>query len=155
MEKISGIIPASPRVTSVDHSGSNSTRPGAPTFGAPKGISSLERNDRFSKSSVANNITDTFMNSSWKKRDLAKAGIVEKMSDVFFQSRVAGEKSPEVYIVALPVVEGGSDDSRSQAQSLSFQSERGQELSPVSTYSADAEPEPVTPQTAGYLNVKG
>lgn len=41
MEKISGIIPSSPRVSTVDLKNAGTVRPGAPGFGRAQGISSL------------------------------------------------------------------------------------------------------------------
>lgn len=41
MEKISGIVPASRRVSSVDMKNSAPVRPGTPTFGRPVGVSTL------------------------------------------------------------------------------------------------------------------
>lgn len=41
MEKISGIVPSSARVTSVDLQSTGAARPGMPSFGRPQGISSL------------------------------------------------------------------------------------------------------------------
>ena len=41
MEKISGIIPASPRTRVADTSGAQPARPGAPAFGRPMGKNSL------------------------------------------------------------------------------------------------------------------
>ena len=51
MEKISGIIPASPRTKAVDTSNSQPARPGAPAFGRPMGKNSL--GDRITLSKVA------------------------------------------------------------------------------------------------------
>lgn len=42
MDKISGIIPSSPRLQAVDLKDSAPVRPGTPTFGRPEGVSSLK-----------------------------------------------------------------------------------------------------------------
>ena len=52
MLKISGILSSSPRVSAVDLSSAAPVRPGAPGFGAPKGISSLGDAARFTRSSI-------------------------------------------------------------------------------------------------------
>jgi|GEM_PF-1137331 hypothetical protein len=51
MEKISGIIPASPRTRVVDTSNAQPARPGAPSFGRPMGKNSL--GDRITLSKIA------------------------------------------------------------------------------------------------------
>jgi hypothetical protein len=51
MEKISGIIPASPRTKVVDTSKAQPARPGAPAFGRPMGKNSL--GDRITLSKIA------------------------------------------------------------------------------------------------------
>ena len=44
MQKLSGILPSSARITSVDMRGSGAARPGSPSYGRPVGESNLEKN---------------------------------------------------------------------------------------------------------------
>lgn len=91
MEKISNILPANPRISSVDHRGAATVRPGAPGFGAPEGKSAGAA-VQFSKSDLATKLGKEFTSTDWKVRDLAKAGMVDKLSQSFFTSRLEDTK---------------------------------------------------------------
>lgn len=84
MEKISHILPASRRVTTVDTESSQPVRPGAPAFGRPS--ESLDVKDRVSLSAIAEGRTPeppTYKN----PKDGARAKIIEEMADRFFSAR--------------------------------------------------------------------
>ena len=86
MDKLSSILPASPRVTSVDTSDSPPARPGAPTLGKRAGITTI--GDRFTLSQNAKELVakDTMMGRNPK--DAAQAKMVEKINRDFFNTRV-------------------------------------------------------------------
>lgn len=73
MEKISGILPSSSRIQSVDLSDTPGRRPGAPDY-TKKRVSA----DTFSVSPMA----------KWKSKDMQKAGLVGKVTDTFFHNRI-------------------------------------------------------------------
>lgn len=56
MRKISGIIPSSPRVTTVDLANSGAARPGMPTFGRVPGTSALKNNNKAYMTSFTNEV---------------------------------------------------------------------------------------------------
>lgn len=86
MEKISGIVKASPRLTSVDLSDAPPVRPGTPGFGRPQGVSSLaERNQESSIGRAAERgarIQSEMMD--WRSKDSQRAAIAAELSDKFF-----------------------------------------------------------------------
>ena len=96
MDKISGILPTSARISSVDLADSVAIRPGMPTFGARQGVSALKPVDRVSFSSTGTN---------WKDKQLAANDIVTELTNNFFHNRstdsMALESEPQVHIIAL------------------------------------------------------
>lgn len=97
MDKISGIIPSSPRVLAVDLKDAAPVRPGTPSFGRPQGVSSLNQTtidyrhpslsasmDKFSTGGIG--ASDAFANplETWKSKDLKHAAMVQELSDRFF-----------------------------------------------------------------------
>jgi len=86
MEKISGILAASPRVKSVDLEDAPPARPGAPAMGRKPGRNSIA--DRVTLSQKAKEIAgqDTMMKKNPK--DAASARMVEELSRKFFETRV-------------------------------------------------------------------
>lgn len=91
MEKISGILPKSARVSSVDMKDSAPVRPGTPSFGRPEGVSSLREAAIGQTASRATKIQSERMD--WKTKDMQQAAMARELSDNFFRSRVA---QPEI-----------------------------------------------------------
>lgn len=91
MEKISGILPKSARVSSVDMKDSAPVRPGTPAFGRPEGVSSLREAAIGQTASRAAKIHSDRMD--WKTKDLQQAEMARELSDNFFRSRVS---QPEI-----------------------------------------------------------
>lgn len=78
MEKISGIIPSSARVTNVDMKDAQPVRSGVPAFGGPQAATRTGNNERLSS-------TDMMAGQpSWRQKDAAKAGIVNDVAQSFF-----------------------------------------------------------------------
>ncbi len=95
MEKISGIIPKSPRVSAVDLKESGAVRPGTPTFGRPEGVSSLK--EAMKQDAVQKGIGAHQEMSDWKSKDMRHAALAAEVSSRFFghRSRDPAGGSPE------------------------------------------------------------
>lgn len=135
MQKISGIIPSSPRVASTDLSVAKAVRPGAPTFGAPVGSSSLGPVSQLPVSALdrIKQLQEREMSDAQRK-EAAHADIATRMADSFFlKNRRTAEtsqiKGPEFELAELkgtlpsPVEEGLTfnglgEDSTSQPMNL-------------------------------------
>ena len=84
MQKISSILPSSPRVLSVDMKESNPIRPGTPGFGRPEGISTLRsrpEDTTLKASEIQNKMAD------WRSKDTQKAAMVKDLADRFFADK--------------------------------------------------------------------
>ncbi|MES2857357.1 MAG: hypothetical protein V4692_15915 [Bdellovibrionota bacterium] len=103
MEKISGIIPKSARVTSVDMKEANPVRPGTPSFGRPQGVSSLAKPALVSTAPetarIGAGIHDERM--TWRSEDAMKAGIASSVSNSFFMKN---DKPAEVSVKDIDAV---------------------------------------------------
>lgn len=87
MEKLSSILPASPRIKSVDLSEAKPRRPGSPTFGVPEGTTSSQR-DRVSISS-RDSIEALKDNGTYKNpRDFKTSKMAEEVTKKFFETRL-------------------------------------------------------------------
>lgn len=84
MEKISGILPQSARVASVDLKESSPVRPGTPAFGRTEGVSSLRDAKIGQTASRAAKISETQLD--WRAKDMQNAATVRDLSDRFFKS---------------------------------------------------------------------
>jgi hypothetical protein len=93
MEKISGILPASARVKSVDLKNSQPVRPGVPTFGRPEGWTAA---DRVSLSAVARERASQEI-ADFKSSDIntKKRQMASDATDQFFINRLAPKASDE------------------------------------------------------------
>jgi hypothetical protein len=104
MEKISGIIPKSARVSSVDMKDAAPVRPGTPAFGRPEGVSSLRDAAVGQTAARASKIHAERMD--WKSKDLSQAAMARELSENFFKSRVSRpevtEMEPQVQSVEIP-----------------------------------------------------
>lgn len=83
MEKISGILPSSPRVSSVDMKEAAPVRPGTPTFGRPEGVSSLRKAKIGETASAAASLSRERLD--WKSKDMQNAAMVRDVADRFFK----------------------------------------------------------------------
>jgi hypothetical protein len=107
VEKISGIIPGSLRVTSVDAKDSTSVRPGTPSFGRRDGVSVLkekeaakakaQEKDRMKAESAATKAVSAQPDANdWKAKDSARAELAAQVTDKFFSHGPKPEaKEPE------------------------------------------------------------
>ncbi len=83
MEKISGILPASTRVTSVDLKSSGAVRSGTPNYGRPVGVSSAARREMEAEARA-----QSLHHKQMQKRAMdPQTEIVNKMADNFFNTR--------------------------------------------------------------------
>lgn len=90
MEKISGILPATSRVSTVDLQSSGPVRPGAPTYGRPVGSASLSENK-----AAINHI---------KKDSLEdmKSKAIEELNKDFFMLKPSIHKKIDEQVANLP-----------------------------------------------------
>jgi hypothetical protein len=87
MEKISGILPSSSRVSSVDMRDAAPIRPGTPSFGRPEGVSSLR--DAKIGETAARAVKINQDRLDWKSKDLNQAAMAREISESFFINRKA------------------------------------------------------------------
>ncbi len=87
MEKISGILPSSSRVSSVDMRDAAPIRPGTPSFGRPEGVSSLRDAKVGETAARASRLSQDRLD--WKSKDSNQAAIARDISDSFFINRKA------------------------------------------------------------------
>lgn len=102
MEKISGILAASPRVKSVDLSEAHPVRPGTPSFGRPVGTTSSR--DRFTLSEQAKERAFEDTLGGRNPKEAQQARIAEDVTRKFFETRVEKPPAREVVVAAPPEV---------------------------------------------------
>ena len=90
MEKISGILPSSSRVSSVDLKESGPVRPGAPGFGRAEGVSTVRDAKIGETAGRAVKISQDQLD--WRTKDMQNAATVRELSDRFFKGN---QKSAE------------------------------------------------------------
>lgn len=95
MEKISGIIPNSARVSSVDMKEAAPVRPGAPGFGRPEGVSSL-RETAITQDTAGRGVGELRQQLDWRTKDAQQAGMVQNIADRFFAKNKQSVGGPEV-----------------------------------------------------------
>jgi hypothetical protein len=83
MDKISGIIPSSARVSSVDLKEAAPVRPGTPGFGRPEGASSL-KSSISPQDTARRGVSAQIEQMDWRSKDAANSSIVQSISDGFF-----------------------------------------------------------------------
>ena len=107
MDKISGIVKASPRLTSVDLRDAAPVRPGTPSFGRPEAVSSLKEPLSFGVAtpksvSIQNEALD------WRAKDSQKAAIATELSEKFFiKNRTQAEPArmqESSAVLVMPIV---------------------------------------------------
>lgn len=84
MDKISGILSASPRVTSVDMRESSPVRSSVPAFGRPEQPPALKEPMKFGTAAIKGSLTQQDEMAEWKSKDTQKAAIAAQLSDKFF-----------------------------------------------------------------------
>ncbi len=94
MEKISGILPASPRIKSVDTSESAPARPGAPLNGRKEGRVSAR--DRISISADAKEMAYKQTMGGRDPQDVSRAKMVSEINKRFFETRLERPESPSI-----------------------------------------------------------
>lgn len=85
MDKLSGILPSSPRVKSVDLKNAQPARPGAPLFGRPQGSVS---SDRLTLSSAAKDLAFQETLAARNPREAAQVQIAKDVTRKFFETRL-------------------------------------------------------------------
>ena len=86
MEKLSSILPGSPRVKSVDLKNAQPARPGAPLFGRPNGSVS---SDRLTLSAEARDMAfQETMGAGRNPREMAQTQIAKDVTKKFFETRL-------------------------------------------------------------------
>ena len=88
MEKISGIVPASSRVTSVNLKDSQTMRPGAPGFGAPVGKAAINGGNAPTTAEKAAAAHNALM--SRRSGDAHHPKLIKDMTDKFFMRNATG-----------------------------------------------------------------
>ena len=88
MEKISGIVPASRRVTSVNLKDSQTMRPGAPNFGAPVGKAAINGGNAPTTAEKAVAAHNALM--SRRSGDSHHPQLIKDMTDKFFMRNASG-----------------------------------------------------------------
>lgn len=83
MDKISGILPSSSRVASVNLSESGTVRPGTPGFGRAEGASALRDAKVGGTAGRAAKISQEQLD--WRSKDMKNAATVRELSDRFFK----------------------------------------------------------------------
>lgn len=84
MEKISGIIPKSPRVSAVDLKESAPVRPGTPSFGRLEGANALRDNPTQGESTARRSNAIREQQIDWRSKETRQAAIASDMSEKFF-----------------------------------------------------------------------
>ena len=86
MEKISGILPSSSRVASVDLKESGPVRPGTPAFGRAEGASALRDAKIGQTAGRAAKLSQEQLD--WRTKDMQNAATVRELSDKFFKGNM-------------------------------------------------------------------
>lgn len=105
MQKISGIIPSSSRVTTVDMRDSSPVRSGAPSFGRQI----FKPENRLSKSNVDKALSNELISGSGKK-DMQNSKVVTNMASDFFMHK-SSNAQPTINISDPLDVEYAEDSS--------------------------------------------
>jgi hypothetical protein len=153
VDKISGIIPQSHRVSSVDMKDAAPIRPGMPSFGRPQGVSSLNKGpnvaalgDTASKAMVEHEEL-----SGWKAADKAKADAVQSVSNSFFMKNTKeAEPVNDIEPVRLIPV----DQMPARSKPAGFKSEIGSmksEMGAIASFEDGFEGEPELQQPEGLF----
>ena len=85
MQKISGILPSSSRITSVDVKEAGNVRPGTPSFGRPLGESNLMQNSVVRSAHQALQKHNELF--AQRTREQEQATTIQRMADSFFKNK--------------------------------------------------------------------
>jgi len=107
MEKISGIIPNSARVSSVDMKEAAPVRPGTPGFGRPEGVSSL-RETAIAQDTARRGVGELKQQLDWRTKDVQQAGMVQNIADRFFAKNRQGVDGPAVEVDGSEMFSGST-----------------------------------------------
>ncbi|MCB0342726.1 MAG: hypothetical protein H6626_14310 [Pseudobdellovibrionaceae bacterium] len=103
MDKISGILPSTSRIKSVDLREAGAARPGMPSFGRPIGTSELSNSqNRATTAQAASAVHGQLMDARSKSQN--DAAIAQKITDGFFMKRFA-TPSPESTELEMPIID--------------------------------------------------
>lgn len=145
MEKISSILPGTPRVTTADLRNSGVARPGAPSFGRPMGVSALaarpEVDGSASASAELSNLRG-LREPNARPKD-PKADIVERIANNFFNKKAAGVETPVQNDATAEILE-------------KFHAQEDSDLNPMTVKAPTATAEDVddnAPVVGGKLNI--
>jgi hypothetical protein len=86
MEKLSGILPSSPRIKSVDLDEAPPARPGAPRFGKKQGRNTIA--DQVTLSAQAKALADASIQGARDPKEIARGKMVDEISKNFFETRL-------------------------------------------------------------------
>jgi hypothetical protein len=148
MEKISGIISSSPRVTSVDMKESSPVRSGTPGFGRAEAQVGRERasGDTMKQATEAQNEMH-----DWRSKDAKHAAIAKDMADKFFsKNKVDVEATPAPNEERISSIAGAAASKLAQSREMLEEHEAGQ----GDIESAISNPDARSAQPAG-LHPKG
>jgi hypothetical protein len=122
VEKISGIIPKSARVSAVDMKEASPVRPGTPSFGRPEGVSSLR--EPMKQDAVQRGSSALQEANDWKSKDMRHAALAHEVSTRFFinRGRDMGGAPAGAESGASEMSVGGARSMSSSAMSLPVQS---------------------------------
>lgn len=97
MDKISGILPSSARVSSVNLSDAGTVRPGAPGFGRAEGASALRDAKTGETAGRAAKLSQEQLD--WRSKDMKNAATVRELSDRFFRGNEKPASDREIQSV--------------------------------------------------------
>lgn len=92
MEKLSGILPSSPRVRSVDMDEAPPARPGAPTYGKKVGRNTVT--DKVTLSPEAKGLKAPSLTKVQDPKELARSKIADNLTKNFFETRLNKATEP-------------------------------------------------------------
>ena len=137
MEKISRILPSSPRFKNADIKSAGAARSGMPSFGRPVGESSLAKKPSFDGMVNAQERLGEFQSERVQTKD-PKAEIVDRIANDFFMKRGQG-----------PTVE----DNQAIESVLQEFHDADSDLNPVTSNFKSASPDEDAPAVGGYLDI--
>jgi len=145
MDKLSSILPSSPRVQSVDLTEAPPRRPGSPAFGMPMGSTSSVR-DRFT--STARTAMQEQQSVYQNPKDTKSAKIVNDISRGFFEKRLSapteeGQSLSNPNLVSQMAVEEMADALAQKPASIEPPQFMVRPTSPSATAGASPVAEPV------------
>ncbi len=133
MEKLSSILPSSPRIKSVDLDEAPPARPGAPKFGRKQGRNTI--GDQVTMSAQARALSADSIKAAKDPKEFARGKMVEDISRNFFETRLNKSQPKSEEITEKIESSNELDPSREQALKA-YTKETTAESAP--TFSAEA-----------------